>query len=628
MKTKTSILTIITFLFLLSLPLSGQKPEFKFGKIDMADLTAIKCPIDSSAEAYVLGDYGSSFFQYNQDRGFQTVFEHHFRIKILKKTALDWGNYKISLYRSTNGNNEEKVSDLKCATYNLENDKMVTSKLEKSSTFKEDFNKNWLKLRFSMPNVKEGSIIEISYRIYSDFFSIRDWNFQYNIPVLYTEYSAHIPEYFKYKVFQNGYEHVNISNSTENSSVTLNYKERYGGTGLNASQTQFYSETVRYSTEITKYVGENMKAFHDEPYMSSRKNYLSSVEYELQSYQFPNSKFHNISSDWASITKSLLDYDDFGEIVKKEGAASDIVKLATLGATKPIEKAASIFNYVRNEFKWNKLERLYASQSIKKTIESRSGNCADINLLLVAAFRNAGLNAEPVVLSTRDNGMILMSYPVLQKLNYVIASVEIDGKRYLADATDKHAIFGFVPQRCLNGQGRIISEKIPGDIDLTSNHSYLQNFSFDLKINDNGELGGSWSEVRRGYAAHNIRDDVDDSKSKEDYIAEKQKKHPGLTINSFEFKHLDDSLEKEVSVKYDIQLTGLTESTGNLLMVHPLLLEQLTENPFKLDDRKFPVDYSFNINKTYVAQFEIPQGYQIETLPKALSMALPNKDAS
>jgi transglutaminase-like putative cysteine protease len=626
MKTKISYLIIICLS--ISISLFGQKKEFKFGKIDMADLKATQCPIDSNAEAYVLGDYGTSYFNYVQEKGFQTIYDRHFRIKILKKTATGWADVTIPLYISTSGSDKETVSGLKAATYNLEDGKIVISKLEKNEIFDEKANKNWMNEKFTLPNVKEGSIIEVSYKIYSGFYGLRDWKFQYSIPVLYTQYDTRIPEYFQYKVFQNGYEPIHNSNSSEPSNVDFTWKERSDGEGLNSvTQTEFHHETVHFTTNVSTYIGENIKSFHNEPFMNSEKNYVSSLEIELESIKFPNSLVKNYSANWESITKELMEYDYFGDITKKEGATNDIVKTSTQGLSQPLDKAVAIYDYIRNNFKWNGLKRLYASDGIRKTISVKSGNSADINLLLVAALKNADLQANPVALSTRDNGIILMSYPVLQKLNYVIASVDIDGKRYLLDATDKHATFGFLPERCLNGQGRIISETKPGTIDLTTSQNYLQNIDLSLKIADNGDLSGTWTEVRKGYAAHNFRDAIAGSKSKEDFVTEKQKDNPGLTINKFEFENLD-SLQKDVRINYEVTLTGQTESTGNLLMIHPLLTEQLKENYFKLEDRKFPVDYSYNFNKTFIAQYEIPQGYQIETLPKPVSMVLPNRDAT
>jgi hypothetical protein len=196
----------------------------------------------------------------------------------------------------------------------------------------------------------------------------------------------------------------------------------------------------------------------------------------------------------------------------------------------------------------------------------------------------------------------------------------------LLDATNKFSTFGFLPEKCLNGQGRIIREVNPGNVDLTSNQKFIKTISVSMNINENGELAGTWVELKKGYAAHKFRNDIADSKSKDDYIQEKQKANAGLTISKYSFDNLD-SLHKYVSVKYDLTLSGQVESTGNLLMIHPLLIEQQKETPFKLEERKYPVDYSFLINHTFVAQYEIPQGFQVETLPKPASMALPDKNA-
>jgi hypothetical protein len=621
MKAK-NLLLVVTFSFFF-INLFSQSKAFKFGRVEQSDLTNMQCPIDSSAEAYVMGDYGSVKFEYiDYKDNFQSVFERHIRIKILKKTALHWADFIIGLHRSVSVGSEEKV-DIKAYTYNFENGEVVESKLEKSAIFKEEVNKSRINQRFTMPNVKEGSVIEVSYKIYSEFWIIRDWDFQRSIPTMISQYYVEIPEYYNYKSFQNGYESLKITSTTKPSSFTYSWNEE-DRNGMKIQNSR-HSAKIDYTSNVTNYLGENIKAFKDEPLMSSKKNYESSIEFELQSVQFPHSLLKTYTTNWASITKQLMEYDDFGDIIKKEGATNDIVKEATNGLTLPLDKAKAIYAFIRNKFKWDEQNRLYTSKSIRKTIDTKAGNSADINLLLIASLKNAGLKADPVVLSTRDNGMIIMSYPVLQKLNYVIALVEIDGNQYLLDATDKFSPFGFLPEKCLNGQGRIIRELIPGDIELTSDQKYNRIVNVNLKLNENGELSGNWMEVRKGYAAHNFRSEIAEAKSSDDYIQEKQKEQ-GLTISKYEFENLD-SLHKDVNIKYDIVLTGQVETTGNLMMIHPLLSEQMLKNRFTLEERKFPVDYSYLINKTFIAQYEIPEGYQVETLPKPISMALPDKNA-
>src|ERR1035437_166159 len=452
MKNQIQLFVIISSL--LCINLYSQTKEFKYGKIEESDLKETRCPIDSSAEAYIIGDYGNTTFDYLDTKdNFQTIFERHIRIKILKKTAFDWATWVISLHKSASSSAEERV-EIKGVTYNLEEGKIVTSKLEKSAIFKEVVTKTRINQRFTMPNVKERSVIEIVYKIFSDFWLVRDWDFQYSIPVLISQYHLEIPEYFNYKAFQNGYERVERSTTSHHGTFNVSWNET-DQNGMKIPNSR-HVEEIAFTVNVTNYLGQNIKAFHEEPLMSSKKNYESSVEYELKSTQFPHGLLKLYTADWTSITKELMDYDNFGDIIKKQGATNDIVELATKGLTLPKDKANAIYAYIRDQFKWNGINSLYATQAIRKLIEAKAGNSADINLLLVNALKNAGLKADPVVLSTRDNGIILMYLPVLQKLNYVIASVVIDGNRILLDATNKYSTFGFLPQKCLNGQGRII----------------------------------------------------------------------------------------------------------------------------------------------------------------------------
>lgn len=619
MPTKILILALIFNCLVINS--QSQKKEFKFGRIDQAELASTRCPIDSTADAYVICDVGNTYFNYDDMKGyFIIVFEKYVRIKILKKPAFDYANMMIPLYKTSLA--EEQVDGLRGNTYNLENGKMVISKLEKKATFKEEVNKNWDNLRFTMPNVKEGSVVEYTYKVQSEFSSIESWDFQRTIPVLFTQYTVSIPEYYNYKVFQNGYEAIKTVSETQSGSLTMQWKDR---SNARVTSTSFESQTVNYNNNVTTYTGENLKGFRDEPYMKSKKNYISSIEFELESTHYPYSMVKLYSSDWKSITKDLMDDNEFGTVIKQNGAANDIVKKSTFGLTQPLDKAKAIYTSIRDQFKWNGSKRIWASKTIRKTIEDKSGNSADINLLLIAALRNAGIKANPVVLSTRDNGMIITAYPLVRKLNYVIAWVKIDSMKILLDATDKQSPFGFLPQRCLNGQGRILFDELSEDVDLTCNQNYFQNIVGNFVITENGDVNGTWNEIRKGYAAYNFRTDVADAKNKDDFVQSKQKETPGLSIEKYQFDNLD-TLNKEINIKYDLSLTGHVESTGDLLMIHPLLSEQLKENLYKTDERKFPVDYSYGYKSNYVAFFEIPQGYQVETLPKPVIMSLPNKD--
>ena len=104
--------------------------------------------------------------------------------------------------------------------------------------------------------------------------------------------------------------------------------------------------------------------------------------------------------------------------------------------TDSLKKAQQIFDFIKNWYTWNDYFDKYSDLGIKKAFDSKTGNVGDINLSLVAALNHAGFVAEPVILSTRDNGLPIEVHPVMSNFNYVIGKVKINNTTYLLDATD------------------------------------------------------------------------------------------------------------------------------------------------------------------------------------------------
>jgi hypothetical protein len=581
----------------------AEVPEIKFGKIDVSDLTSNTCDIDSTAEAYYIGDYGKTYFTYGYN-GVTVNFERHVRIKILKKSAFEYASFMLSIYKND-------FYTVKGFTYNLENGQVVKEKLEKKNIFKESFTKKKDHLKFSLPNVKEGSVIDVFYQITSTSFVIPDWDFQHYIPVKYTEYKVSIPEYFIYKRFLNGYESVHSKDDIENGSFDFGYGQIL----------QFRNNTSIYSRE-------NMPAFKTEPYITSTINYLSSIEFEIQTVQIPGRMTEHYSKDWTSITKELLEDEDFGLKLNRSGFIEDTVKMLIKDCITPQDKMKSIYDYLRNNVKFDYNYSIWSyAQNLKEVIKNHAGNCADINLLLIVMLREAGLKAEPVILSTRANGIPMLEYPILSKFNYVIANVNVDGKEYLLDATDKYCPFGMLPFRCLNNSGRLISKERFYDVKLAPSASYSSTTMIQAKINDNNDIIGSIQKSLKGYAAHNFRDDYYDFKNVDEFIKEYQNSHSGLVINKLTFDALD-TIDKPVKINFtDINISGKVEVTGNILSFNPMLYEQTENNPFKLEQRTYPVDYGHNYDQTYVLQFDIPEGYVVDEIPKPIILSMPENAA-
>ncbi len=80
--------------------------------------------------------------------------------------------------------------------------------------------------------------------------------------------------------------------------------------------------------------------------------------------------------------------------------------------------------------------------SLKATYKSRSGNEAEINLVLAAMLRHVNIAADPVLLSTRNNGVINPVYPLLTRFNYVVTRIGNDEAKFYLDASESWLPFG------------------------------------------------------------------------------------------------------------------------------------------------------------------------------------------
>ena len=92
----------------------------------------------------------------------------------------------------------------------------------------------------------------------------------------------------------------------------------------------------------------------------------------------------------------------------------------------------AIFQYVKSKMNWDGYTGVGCSQGVRKAYKEGTGNVAEINLMLIAMFKYAGLNANPILVSTRSHGIPL--FPTRNGFNYVVAGLEIQNDLILFDA--------------------------------------------------------------------------------------------------------------------------------------------------------------------------------------------------
>ena len=601
---KFKLFTLLLFMASFSSSLYSQ--EFKLGKVFLAELQEKNHPKDTAAVAAILYKKGETNFEYSNDAGFTVVTTVDVRIKIYKKEGYDWANQQIVFRMGSSF--KEKVTFSDAITYNLVNGKIEKTKLKSEGEFEEVVDRYWSKKKITMPNVKVGSIIEYQYTIKSpNVGSLRDWNFQSRIPVNYSEYKTNIPEYYTYSTHFKGFATPTITSDKKNKEIVMIDKEVIVGQGTKFSERKtFYQETN------TSYITKNLAAVNYEAYVNNVDNYTSSLSLELSMTKYPNEPLKMLSTDWKSVVKTIYDYEDFGPELNKTGYFEDDLKSVIAGLTNTDEKVSAIFNFVKTKVKWNDYYGYSCNDGVKKAYKDKTGNVAEINLMLTAMLRYANLTANPVLVSTRSNGIAM--FPNRTAFNYVIAAVETPTGVILLDASDKSSTTNVLPFRALNWIGRLVRKDGTSDeVNLMpktlSNTTVMMNYSIDA----NGLITGKLRKQQTDYNAMVFRDDVSNL-SEDVYLEKLENKNNSIEVKEYS-RNNEANLALPIMETYAFSGSNLCELIGGKIYVKPLLFFTDLKNPFTQEIREYPIDYGFPFLEKYTININIPEGYKVEQLP-------------
>jgi hypothetical protein len=594
------LLLIITTLF----AFAAHAQDFPEGKYDNEEMQLKKYDKDTSAHAVVISEFGKAWIS-SADK-MPLIFEYHVKIKIFDNKGFDQGNVSIPLYMG-DSDNFETVRDIKGVTfYKDDNGLSQKTDLDPKKVYTENVNKHHQLVKFALPNLRNGCIIEYSYVVESPYrFNFHTWEFQSDIPKMYSEYEAHIPAIYEYNVTLRGFLKLSKSNAV-----------------LDRDCFSYYG-TKADCSEIT-YAMSNIPAFVEESNMTSPANYISAIYFELSALTNQYGVKEKITKEWKDIDYELKTNDSFGSQMKRKDLLKDRLPPAILSITDTLTKAKAIYAYLQNWFKWDKTRGIYSDDGLKKALDNHSANVADINLSLVAALSAVGIPTEAVVLSTRDNGLINRLFPVVSDFDYVVARVTIDNKPYLLDATDPLLAFGMLPLRCINDQGRVMSLNKPSYwIDMVQTQRFRTTTALDLTLQSDGKIKGTITTYSIGYAAYEKRKEIKKFNTVDEYVEDLGGKLNRLKIIKSDVSNID-SLNLPLSEKYEV-IIDASNHMDQSIAFDPAFWGQITENPFKLTERSYPVDMGSVSDHRIVLTMHYPDNFVISNQPAPVAITLPNK---
>jgi hypothetical protein len=586
---------LLCLLYLSSFPLLAQKavvPNTKWGKVTDEEWRITRCEYDSAASALVLFDKGEVAF----GLGSEIIIKKHIRIKILSMKGIDEADVHLPFYAK---NQIERITDVDAQTINRDAaGKAVIQNVASNQIFDVKEDENWSEKRFSFPAIKVGSILEYRLTTLSKHIDFLDgWKFQNNLPTLYSEFKADIPQSLDYRFLMQG----------------------------NRLLQKYQQSTNVWSLQ-------NLPAIKPEPFVYNHLDYVEKIQFQLAGYYHKKDamsgglEYVNQMTTWENLSEERLDDENYTRYLNRHGLAKDIISSEIKSTESDLEKIKKLYTYVQTHLLWNGNYAWFTQQSLNQAIESQKVNSAEMNLFLVLLLREAGLDADLVLISTRRNGVIFRNYPFLAQFNHVLANVHIQDKDYLLDATDPFRPYDQLAENDLASVGYLLSKKAPRWIDIPTATDSKQTTFIEADLSDPEKPLYKVDLRYTGYQALEKRKKYDDKdiKSFEKILSKLQPTDYQLA----DLKVTDaESLDKPLIISYVLRPEDTDNLKNKVLYLNPILVNHFTENPFKNETRNLPVELGYLSSHSLTISIKLPAGYEVQELPANIRLEMPNKMA-
>ncbi|MFT3683225.1 MAG: transglutaminase domain-containing protein [Ferruginibacter sp.] len=611
---------VLSLLITSNIGVSAQdKLPVKFGKVTAEDFNVVSPLIDSGTNAVVIAAVGNSEFIANtNDHNFSLVFKEKRRMKLINKNGFDAATVTIPLYTGNNGK-IEKLEEFKANTYNIENGKVTETKVDRNDLFTEKANKHWTLKKFTFPAIKEGSILEYTYSIKSDFiFNFQPWEFQGQYPVLWSQYDAAIPEFFKYVILSQGYQPFAV-NKNETSIISfrfVSHGERETNNNV-VTGSGLKNDDIKGEIDYHTWIMKDVPALKEESYTTTLRNSVAKIEFQLGQVIYPRQLPVNYLNSWEKVATDLYEDEKFGlPIAGSNNWLDDETAVIVKEAGTAGEKTKRIYEYVRNNFTCNNDKGIKITTGLKEVFKNKSGSVADINMLLIAMLRNQKIPANPVILSTRKHGVTNEMYPLMDRYNYIIAKIDEDGNTVYLDASEQRLPFGKLPPAVYNGHAREIRKETAVPVYFHADSvTEVSNVNVIIANMDQGAVEGICTHTSGVFGSLQIRDKIAKN-GLDNYKKSLEVSSEDVTLENIVVDSLN-KLDEPVLVKYDMKLKAF--ATGDdMVYFNPLLNDAIKKNPFAAARRFYPVEMPCAFDDTYTFYMEVPKGYKVDELPKSV----------
>lgn len=577
------------------------QPNLKFGAPTPEEMAMTSCPYDQDAKAMVLCSTTDVMYSYTAGT-FKMEYTIKKRIKVLSQEGTDVANVSIPYYATSNGSAaEERIRSIKATAYNMVDGKMVKTKMSNDLVFEERLDKKHMLTKFTIPQVKAGTVIEYQYVKSSDFYyQIDNWYAQEEIPVLYTSYEIEIPDMLVFNLEQSGVGY--LQNKMEPSSR------------------RYIPNSDALLTKRYTFKGENLPALKGDKFVWCPAMYASQIGFELRSIEIPGAYYKNFTSTWKDIDEMLMADDDFGGRIKRSNPLKEEMAAAKLDTISDFtRKVAATYLLLKKRVKWDGQYALLGSSSRNVLKEGKASN-ADLNFLLMNMLKSLNIKTVPLLLRTRDRGNLPISHPSLEAINtFVVGIWENDTTMHVMDGSAVTGYVDVLPPVLLTN-----AHMLHGDqVSLMAMAHNRVNSVVKATIKQDGSMVGSIQTRYQDLASLLKKKAFDVAKDSAEYV---QNIATDLDATIHEYKLMG---YKKFAPRAEQYLEFEKEGElADVIYLNPVLDLPFGKVPFTAEERTMPVEFDAPMASQYIARIKLPAGYALEETPKPVFLRTEDNGAS
>jgi len=577
--------------FFLCLNGHSQAEIPEFGNIGVSELSSTACSFEKDAPAVYLLNYARTEFETYYDGSYDLVTKRRIRIKIINKRGFDYASIAIP---HLGNKHTSKIRDIEAFIYTLDANGAITkNKVDRKDIFRENVSKSKQMnvVKFTFPGLKPGCIIEYRYEhLEKNTYDIEPWLIQNSIPVALSYCEINFPARWLL-------DHRLVGH-------------------LQMPKNNYFESPIDSSKEKLKksFLVRDIPSFKIEPMMSSIVDNLDRIEFSLTpSFGLMSLFVRNADRKWQMISERFATAYNFGMQlgINLPGSDSLVDSVKSLKTKK--DQANAVYQYVKKQVGWDKHQTLYP-YNISEIWKNKTGNSADINLIILNLLKKAGVECYPLLISTRENGKTDPLFAHMSQFNGLDVLVIDSANYYVLDGSSKNHSCFIPPLNVINRDAFLIIPQAYKWVNINETRPLIKDSVYITAVLEkDGMIKGEAVTTSFNFSRDlRLSEENDANKNDNDLLGNdvpEIKKDSSWMVNKE-----NDTLPLSTHARFHLSLNN----TGNFYFLNAAAFNSIRKNPLTDTTRSTDIDFMCNQQYSQTVNLTLPANMEIETIPKSI----------